>query len=1067
MKIKLFFAALFLPFLLLVTGCDIFGKDSDASPLAAGEESVLVRGIAGSVSFRIKFPQGGDTNETASTLASILAAEGAAPTVTFRLILVNTGNTNSPTTTFVKKVNVVDKTAEVSFSGIPAATCIGEVVIDGGSLNSFREFHGMMDLVADADNTIVIVPNNSGLLEDIMVRVIEKGLLESGTFANAPTGLTSWMQLLLTRFDLTSVSVVDDAFTEMKNSFTVGAPLPIKNEPVSISLPSGTTLATASMKIVSPYVEVAVNSEGSASVAQVQELAANTASLLICENEVGNSVLMRLSLDTADQSATPLSVESTAEAFVLIDPLFVNLNTTQVSQVRLALKQHADYSKLLDEIKKAILNNPSDPFDPDTQTTLYDLANQVSRDVYASVLPSSSLRMATTYNRPVFSANSGEQKIDNNSFCNFLSEVKKDNALWKELYINRKTLLGGFWASPQVCLDNKVLDWIFSGNPLNPGPGDGLIEISFNKDPGLTLADGIVSLVVSFAGVAKPALNSDVRILAGALSDTWKTVKSMTTSNNASELTGNLLKTVLASKEMLRRLTIIVFRQVGASMVRSVLRIIMKKLIFIITVGEASYAGTEMILITNSVLNDPDGLSEKAYQRDGIYPVGAISSIVLKNRPEKLAAGETFDLNDIAIDINYDKVERTAVGANGEVSKETLAEATVRTHTAAAPAFPKGISLVEWTGENLDGTVFTAPVDAGNYTLTCTYSEGSGGGKAQASADLVINVLGITSLTFSTPKKLLVGEQFDLSTITVTANYSDDTSKVVTGSWGGSYVAGSVFTAPSVGSHKVTCTFTEGEVTKSADLNLTVIGLTGITLSPTIYSTYAGQTFDLTKVGVNANYSDGSKEEITDQTLLSWTMVSGSGSVSGKLYSAPESIDVSSVSDVLKCSYTNSGANAEANLSIKVAQGRFTRDKAYPDDPNSTATLVTDHLTALQWAGIPLPNGVSSSDWYEYKDLASASDFAGGGWRMPSLGEARSVVPDAYNAGFFIAPGTYSTSAYIWTTEERWTTDPPSSIYDPSLEPTHQTMYILAAKTSESWRYASTKIAYAYMVRSK
>lgn len=1072
MKAKFCVAALVMSFLIMITGCNIFDKNSKSvSDGGVVEEPSLVRGVAGSVSFKIKFPGSGEATASSNVLSSILAAEGVSPAVTFKLILINTGNSSSPTTTFVKKVAVMNGAAEVSFSGVPAATCIGDVLIEGGSLNSFREFHGMMDLVADAENTIIIVPKNTGLLEDVMVRIVEKGLLEAGTFSNAPAALTVWLQLMMTRFDLTSTTVVDDAFAELKTSFAAGAPLPMKNEPVSVSLPAGTSLATASMVVVSPYAEVAVNSDGNANVAQIQEFAANTASLLVCQNDSENSVLMRMSFDSTDQSATPLSVESTAEAFVMIDPLFVNLNTTQISQIRLALKQHANYSKLLDEIRQAILSNPSDPFDPEIQTTLYDLINQISRELYSSVLPSSSLRMATTYNCPVFSVSAEGQKIDNNSFCNYIAEVKKDNLLWKDIYLNRKTFLGGFWASPQVCFDNKVLDWLLTGSLLNPNSGDGLVEISFSKDSGLSLADGVISLLVSFAGVAKPSLNSDVRIFASVLNDTWKTVKSASTSNSTSELAGNLIKTVMASKEVMRRLTIIIFRSAGTSWVRTVLRVIMKKLIFILTVGEATYAGTEMILITNSVLHDPEGITEKAYQRDGVYPVGNISSIVLKNGPEGMQAGQTFDLNDIEIDINYDKVERTIISADGTASKETLAEAMIRTHTTTTPAFAKGISQVEWTGDNLRETVFTAPVDAGNYTLTCTYSEGVDNGKIQVSADLVINVVGITSLTFSTPKKLLTGEQLDLSEVTVTANYSDGTNKVVSGTWSGNYVSGGVFTAPSVGVYKVLCTYSESTdglpVEKTAELSLTVIGLSGITLSPSNYSTYAGKTFDLTKVGVDAVYSDGSKEEITDQSQISWFFVSGSGSIAEKVYVAPESINVSSVKDVLKCSFSRSGATAEANLSISVAQGRFTRDKVYPDDPYSYSTVLTDHLTGLQWAGIPLPDGVTSADWYEYKNLAATSEYAGGGWRMPSLAEAQSVVPDAFNAGFFIAPGTYSSSAYIWTTEDRYSKEPPNSLYDPSLEPTHQTMYIMAAKTSEQWRYASTKVAYAYMIRSK
>ncbi len=71
---------------------------------------------------------------------------------------------------------------------------------------------------------------------------------------------------------------------------------------------------------------------------------------------------------------------------------------------------------------------------------------------------------------------------------------------------------------------------------------------------------------------------------------------------------------------------------------------------------------------------------------------------------------------------------------------------------------------------------------------------------------------------------------FDLTTIVVTATYSDASTKAVTGhTWsvksGGGSLSGSTYTPPTTaGTTFLTCTFTENSVTKTADLTLNVTG---------------------------------------------------------------------------------------------------------------------------------------------------------------------------------------------------------------------------------------------------
>ena len=89
-------------------------------------------------------------------------------------------------------------------------------------------------------------------------------------------------------------------------------------------------------------------------------------------------------------------------------------------------------------------------------------------------------------------------------------------------------------------------------------------------------------------------------------------------------------------------------------------------------------------------------------------------------------------------------------------------------------------------------------------------------------------VVTLTSIGVTATKTNLNG--YDTSTTYVTAYYSDDSSRDVTGSSGLSnsnpevgYLSGNVFSAyPAEGSTTITATYTEGGVTKNNNIVLTV-----------------------------------------------------------------------------------------------------------------------------------------------------------------------------------------------------------------------------------------------------
>lgn len=109
-----------------------------------------------------------------------------------------------------------------------------------------------------------------------------------------------------------------------------------------------------------------------------------------------------------------------------------------------------------------------------------------------------------------------------------------------------------------------------------------------------------------------------------------------------------------------------------------------------------------------------------------------------------------------------------------------------------------------------------------------------------------------------------IGEELDLAGLTVTAHYSDGSSAQVT-----EYET-SGFDSETAGEKTVTVSYTEGELTKTADFKVTVKErvLTGITVVPPAKTEYeVGEPFDSTGMEVTAEYSNGDSEAVEEYAV--------------------------------------------------------------------------------------------------------------------------------------------------------------------------------------------------------
>ncbi|MDD3148059.1 MAG: Ig-like domain-containing protein, partial [Candidatus Riflebacteria bacterium] len=210
---------------------------------------------------------------------------------------------------------------------------------------------------------------------------------------------------------------------------------------------------------------------------------------------------------------------------------------------------------------------------------------------------------------------------------------------------------------------------------------------------------------------------------------------------------------------------------------------------------------------------------------------------------------------------------------------------------------------------------------------------------------------------------------------------------------GSGSLSGSTYTPPTTADTAVlTCTFTENGVTKTADLTVTITAvaptLTSISIDPNTGSVATNGTFDLAAIVVTATYSDSSTKTVTDHT---WSVKSGGGSISDSTYAPPITVGTA----VLTCSFTENGVTVASEIVLSVTESA-------PRFILGEDGVVTDNQTDLQW----YTQSGAIKNWYQIRDLVRGWTVAGGGWRLPTIQELKSLYPE----GKYYIPGQISWS---------------------------------------------------------
>lgn len=211
---------------------------------------------------------------------------------------------------------------------------------------------------------------------------------------------------------------------------------------------------------------------------------------------------------------------------------------------------------------------------------------------------------------------------------------------------------------------------------------------------------------------------------------------------------------------------------------------------------------------------------------------------------------------------------------------------------------------------------------AGTQSVTVTYQRA--GVQKTASVAVAVRVLDHIDVTTEPSKKAYkYGETFNPAGMVVTAYYTDDTSRAVTG-----YIY-SPTGALAMNNTTITISYSEGSVTEQTTQAITVskvLDSIEITTPPTKTAYFSGETFNPAGMVVTAHYNDGS-----------------SAAVSGYTYSP-------------------SGALAAGNNTITVSysEGGVTKT----DTQAITVTTISNTLNSNSWATIKAVSDAGQGDNY-------------------------------------------------------------------------------------------------------
>lgn len=180
------------------------------------------------------------------------------------------------------------------------------------------------------------------------------------------------------------------------------------------------------------------------------------------------------------------------------------------------------------------------------------------------------------------------------------------------------------------------------------------------------------------------------------------------------------------------------------------------------------------------------------------------------------------------------------------------------------------------TEDVTDGCTFSPTVMAASTTAVTIKYQRAGVTVTTTQAVTVLEMSSISVKTAPNKTAYYIGESFDATGMVITAKYSDNATRVVTG-WTYSPTG-----ALGMSNTTITITYAEGGVSKTCTQAITVsnyLSSIAVTHAPTKTSYFTGETFSSAGMVVTATMADGSKKTVTGYTCSPTTMAANTTAV--------------------------------------------------------------------------------------------------------------------------------------------------------------------------------------------
>lgn len=180
------------------------------------------------------------------------------------------------------------------------------------------------------------------------------------------------------------------------------------------------------------------------------------------------------------------------------------------------------------------------------------------------------------------------------------------------------------------------------------------------------------------------------------------------------------------------------------------------------------------------------------------------------------------------------------------------------------------------TEDVTDGCTFSPTVMAASTTAVTIKYQRAGVTVTTTQAVTVLEMSSISVTTAPAKTAYKYGEKFSSAGMVITAKYSDNATRVVTG-WTYSPTG-----ALGLSNTTITITYAEGGVSKTCTQAITVsnyLSSIAVTHAPTKTSYFTGETFNSAGMVVTATMADGSKKTVTGYTCSPTTMAANTTAV--------------------------------------------------------------------------------------------------------------------------------------------------------------------------------------------